>query len=372
MSGARRRGLATRILLAQAAVLLVSVASAAVVAMLAGPPIFAAHLRESGNGPDSAEFTHMELAYRDASFVSLTVALLASAACALVVTWLLTRRLGHQLAELADAASELSHGRYDRRVAASGTGDELDTVAASFNTLAGRLGDVEATRRRLLSDLAHELRTPVATLQAHHEGLSDGVIDPAPEVYSVLAEQTARLTRLADDMREVSLAEEGRLDLHLRPEPVADLLRDAADALRHRFDAKGVDLIVEAVGPDTALTVVLVDRRRIGQVLANLLGNALRHTPEGGHVTLTCAVTGDGVEIRVADDGEGIPAGQLPHVFERFYRGDQARDRDRSGSGIGLTISRAIVEAHGGGLVARSEGTGRGATLVLTLPPGSA
>ncbi len=225
---------------------------------------------------------------------------------------------------------------------------------------------MEDTRRRLLTDLAHELRTPIATLAAYHEGLGDGVVDLGPETRAVLTEQTARLTRLADDIEEVSRAEEGRLALHRQPVAVAELVATATDALREPFAGQGVTLTVRR---SRALdTLVEVDRTRVGQVLTNLLSNALRHTPAGGTVTVGARREGGEVVLRVTDDGEGIPADQLPHVFERFFRGDGARSRDRSGSGIGLTISRAIVDAHGGSITAASAGPGRGATFSVTLP----
>ncbi|OLT22622.1 two-component sensor histidine kinase [Ornithinimicrobium sp. CNJ-824] len=355
----------------QAVVLVAGALTVGLVAAVVGPPIFHEHLLRAGLPEGASEMVHVELAYRDASLLAVGLGLLISLLAAGGVTWFLTRLLRRPLADLTDAAQELERGHYDARVPDVGSGTELDTLAEAFNVMAARLEGVEDTRRRLLSDLAHELRTPIATLTAYHEGLSDGLVPPGPETRAVLAEQTDRLARLAQDIDEVSRAEEGRLLLDRRPVAVPDLLRLAAETMREAYARKQVDLLVDvdpAAGPHL---VVDVDPVRVGQVLTNVLGNALRHTAPGGQVTVRAVRDGAVAVVEIVDDGEGIPAHQLPHVFERFFRGDSARDRDRSGSGIGLTISRAIVEAHGGTLSAASDGPGTGATLRLALPLGS-
>lgn len=360
----RGRSLATRLLLAQGLVLTASILTAGLVASLLGPTLFHQHLLEAGHSADSPELEHIELAYREANLASLGLALLTALLCALVVAWYLTRRIQRPLVALTHAAEEMSSGRYQTRVAASGAGPELDTLASAFNTMAERLERIEDTRRRLLSDLAHEMRTPIATLGAYLEALEDGVRELDRATWQVLDDQTSRLRKLAEDIDDVSRAEEGRLQLDLEPHRVDDLLDSAAQVARGRYAAKGVALVS---GPRCGLTLT-ADGERLGQVLANLLDNALRHTPPGGTVTLHGEAVGDRARLVVADDGEGIPAEQLPHVFERFYRGDTSRDRARSGSGIGLTISRAIADAHGGTLEAASDGPGAGATFSLTLP----
>lgn len=358
--------LAGRLMLGQAIVLLASVLTAGLVASIVGPPIFHGHLTESGHAENSPELAHIELAYQQASAVALGVALFTSLACAIVVTWFVSRRLRQPLDELTDAARELSRGHYARRVPTMGGGTELETLGAAFNTMASRLEDIENTRRRLLSDLAHELRTPIATLALYHEGLFDGITDLGVDTQTVLTSQTARLTRLADDIDDVSRAEEGRLSLERASCLVGDLLLRSAEAARGRYQDKGVDLTLD-LGETDGLSVN-VDPNRIGQVLGNLLANSLRHTPPGGHVTISGRPQPQGAVITVADDGDGIPADQLTHVFERFYRGDTARSRESSGSGIGLTISKAIVDAHGGTIGVVSDGSGRGAVFNIVLP----
>ena len=365
-SSGGRGGLAARLMLAQVLVLGASVVTAGVVAAIVGPPLFHEHLLEAGLDPESPQLVHIEQAYRDASLVSLGVALVIALACAAAVTWYVTRRMQAPLGALANAAREVSRGHLGARVGPLGAGTEFDELGHAFNLMAGQLEETEDTRRRLLSDLAHELRTPIATLTVYCEGLRDGVTTWNVETERVMMAQTERLARLAADLDDVSRAEEGRLALELSPTPVRELIQSAARAKREAFARQGVELDVRA---DAASDVnVDVDPRRVGQVLDNLLDNALRHTPPGGSVRLFARTVHDVVEIVVADTGDGMSADQLPHVFERFYRGDTARDRERGGSGLGLTISRAIADAHQGSLVADSPGPDHGSTFTLTLP----
>jgi signal transduction histidine kinase len=358
--------LSTRLLLAQGIVLLACTLTAALVAALVGPLVFHQHLADAGQATDSNEQWHIEVAYREAAALALGVALVISLACALAVTWYLSRRLASPLAALTESASAMSAGDYQTRVPTTGAGAELDALAAAFNAMAAELETTEDTRRRLLADLAHEMLTPVATIAAYLEGLDDGLATWNPATSAVLHDQSHRLARLAHDIDDVSRAEERRITLDLVAVPVEDLVLAALAVARQAYGQKGVHLVGAPSAESDAQ--VRVDRARLGQVFTNLLDNALRHTPAGGSVTVQAAREAGRVTVRVDDTGEGIPAGQLGHVFERFYRGDTARDRNRGGSGIGLTISRAIVEAHGGTLTAQSDGPGTGATFTITLP----
>lgn len=366
------RGLAGRLLAAQVVVLIAGAASAALAAALVGPAIFHDHLLRAGHTVTDTERMHLEEAFASAGLISLAVAGAAALLTALAVTWYLTRGIRRSLGAVTAAAAQVQAGHYDVHVPPGG-GAELDTLAAAFTAMADRLGSVEGTRRRLLTDLSHELRTPIATLDGYLEGLEDGVVAWNPETAALLRSQTSRLARLAGDLREVSQAEEGVLSLDRTDTPLADLLDDAASAAQDAYRRKGVRL---ALGPAPAVTAH-VDRQRLAQVLGNLLGNALRHTPSGGTVQLSATLDPDGVRLVVADDGDGISAEHLTHVFERFYRADAAREHDiapatpgtaASGTGVGLTISKALVEAHGGRLTAASAGAGLGATFTITLP----
>lgn len=362
----RRHGLATRLLFAQVLVLLASLLTAGLVALLVGPSLFHQHMLQVRPVWNPSELAHIEQGFRDASFVALSAGLLISLVCAAVVTWWMTRGMQRTLNALTTAAAEVSRGHLSARVASSSGGAELDTLAAAFNLMAGQLQETEATRRRLLSDLAHELRTPISTISLYCEGLSDGVVQWDESTERVLGENTARLARLAEDIDEVSRAEEGRLELDPLPIPMGEVVTSAVQAQHDVFVRAGVHLRIEAGRGGDAM--VTVDPRRLGQVMDNLLRNALRHTPRGGTVVISAERVGAEARITVTDSGDGIPADQLPHVFERFYRGDTARDREHGGSGIGLTISRAIADAHGGSLTAGSPGPGQGARFTVSLP----
>jgi signal transduction histidine kinase len=359
------RSLVTRLLLAQGAVLMASVVTAAMVAVAVGPPLFHDHMMQAGHMPGPEAMGHIEEAYWSAGVITLGVALAFALGCALAVTWYLGRRLQRPLEALTGAARAISAGDFESRVSATGAGPELDSLAEAFNVMAGRLQTTEEVRRRLLSDLAHEMRTPVATISAHLDGLEDQVATWGPEEARVLRTHTDRLARLARDLDEVSRAEEGRLELHPRAFEVAAALRTAAEAQREPYAGKGVALTVQ---PVPGALWVQGDPTRVQQIIGNLLGNALRHTPAGGSVTLAAAADDGTVRVAVSDTGDGIPAEQLPHLFERFFRGDTARERDSRGSGIGLTISRALAEQQGGSLTATSPGPGRGARFTLSLP----
>lgn len=363
-----RGRLSTRLLLAQGMVLVASILTAALVAAIVGPSLFHRHMIEAGHAPNSPELKHIEDAYQTASVISLGVALLIALTCALGVTWYLTTRLQRPLEDLTRAAEHMSAGQYAARVHVGNAGPELDSLGEAFNAMAERLESVEDTRRRLLSDLGHEMRTPVSTLGAYLDGLEDGVVAWGSESAAVMRQQTERLRRLAEDISDVSRAEEGRLELELVPLSALEVLRTAAQSSGAAFADEGVELRVAPGDPSLKASV---DPERFGQVLANLLNNARRHTPTGGTVTLAASRVAEGVAFTVHDTGDGITAEQLAHVFERFYRGDHARDRERQGSGIGLTISRAIVTAHGGTLTAASPGPGRGSTFTAVVPVAS-
>lgn len=365
-----RLSLAGRLFAAHAVVLLSGAVTLGLVAAAAGPQIFQDHLRQIPGDVDATAARHVEQAYASASVISLSVALIAALAAALAVSWYLARRVAHPVGQLAAAATGVADGLRRTRVAAPGLGREFDTVAAAFNAMAARLEDLEATRRRLLTNLGHELRTPLATIEAYVDAAEDGVAVAGEDTWTVLRTQAGRLRRLADDIAAVSRAEEHQLDLHRRPVAVADLSTATVAAARPRYAMAGVALH-ERIG--AGLPAVDADPERIGQVLGNLLDNALRHTPPGGRVTVSAERDTAGVRISVADTGEGIDAAHLPHIFERFYRAGSARDSairsgTGSGSGIGLAIVRAIVADHGGRVTAGSDGPGRGATFTVVLP----
>jgi len=365
----RGPGLGGRLLLAQALVLLAGTLTAWLIAANVGPTLFHQHLTMASVGATPAQIAHAEEAYQGANAISLSLALLSALVAALGVSLYQTRRIGRSVASIADAASDVASGHYEIRVPAPGLGAEFESLASAFNQMAVRLGSVEQTRRRLLADLGHEIRTPVATLEAYLEALEDGVATLDAATTELLRSQTRRLARLSDDIGSVSRAEEGQVRMDKRVVHPESVVTASADAVAEAYETKGVHLVRDiAIG----LPALSLDPERIGQVLGNLLDNALRHTPAGGTVTISATATATaetgGAELSVADTGDGIPAEHLRHVFERFYRVDASRDRTHGGSGIGLAIAKALVEAHGGQLTVSSPGIGKGATFRLILP----
>lgn len=359
------RSLTVKLLAAELAVIVAGAATLALVALLLGPTLFHRHIRMALGYVPPTVMHHLDQAFGESLALSLGLGVAAAALAAAAIGWLVATRIVRPVHILAGAARQVSRGDYDTRVAVAGD-DELTVLARSFNEMAGSLASAEQRRRRLLSDVAHELRTPLATIDAYLEGLADGVVQPTAETWKLLRSESARLNRLSDDITRVSRAEERQLDLRLTREQPQRLLENAAQAAAPAFAEKGIEL---RLAPDQGAPEIEVDRDRIGEVLANLLENALRHTPTGGTVTLAATRNGENALLTVTDTGDGLEADELDHIFERFYRTDTARTRDRGGSGIGLTISRAIVEAHGGQLWAESDGRGHGSRLLLRLPP---
>lgn len=364
MSATARPGsLTTRLLVSQVAVSVAMALTMIVVAVFAGPPLFAVHMLEAGHdSPDV--LAHSQEAFNTAGALALLIGLLIAATGAIIVSVLISRRLRRSLDDLGAAASRISHGDYAQRIERTDS-RELASLADSFNTMASRLDSIEASRRRLLTDLAHEIRTPLASMEICVESLEDGAMEPGPEAWHILTSQIERISRLADDLGEVSAAEEGRLNLTVETADPNQLAREAVRAAEEAYFRKGVGLSLE---PAAIAPTVDVDRTRIAQALGNLLSNSLRHTPEGGKVTVRVLADEAAVTINVSDTGDGIAGEHLPHIFERFYRADAARDRDSGGTGVGLAISRAIARAHGGQLTATSEGPGKGSTFTLRLP----
>ncbi len=365
-TGRRRGGLAARLFVAQLLVIVAGSLTLALVALAIAPGLFRTHARQALAVLPPDVVRHLERAFSDALLLALAVATAAAVVTALAASWLLALQLVRPIRALAHATERIGRGSYQARVPVPASADELATLANAFNQMAAALEATERRRQALLADLAHELRTPLATLEAYVEGLADGVVAADGEAWTVLQAELARLRRLTEDLTTVSRAEEYQLDLRPGPVDPRVLVAAAVQAAEPSFAAKGVALHA-SVG--NGLPQVSVDPERIGEVLGNLLGNALRHTPSGGRVEVTAQGRGEELELAVADSGEGIPPELLERVFERFFRVDPARTRNGGdGSGIGLTITRAIVEAHGGRVWAESAGQGRGARLVLRLP----
>jgi two-component system, OmpR family, sensor histidine kinase BaeS len=359
-----RRRLVWRLFVGQLLVILVGAATLGVVAFLVAPPIFHDHIRRAVGPVSDVVAHHLDRALSETLTLALLLGILAATAAATVVSWLLATRIARPVERLSRTAGALADGRLAARAPRPAGDDELADLTDAFNEMADAIEHTEDTRRRLLSDLAHELRTPLATIEAYHEGLADGVVEVDAATLAVLEEATGRLKRLVEDLSLVSRAEEGQLALELSPLDVRAIVRAAADAAAP--DARDREVELQHRLPDRPLTLT-GDRDRLTQVLSNLLRNALEHTPAGGRITVSAEPVDDQVHIEIRDTGAGIAPEHLPQVFERFFRADPAR-RHVAGSGIGLTISRAIVQGHGGNITAHSDGRGRGATFTVRLP----
>jgi two-component system sensor histidine kinase BaeS len=274
----------------------------------------------------------------------------------------LVRSVAPPLSDLVDAAGRVEAADYAVRVPEIQRGPaELRDLGRAFNTMTARLEADEAQRRRLLADVSHELRNPLAIVQGNLEALIDGVY-PADQAHlEPILDETRILARLIEDLRTLSLAEAGTLALHREPSDIGVLVTDVADSFRVRATAAGATLETEVAAN---LPVLEIDPIRIREVVSNLVDNALRYVSGGGKVTISARSVDASIEITVADDGPGIPAELLPTIFERFAKSAESR-----GSGLGLAIARAIVEAHGGSIAAESR-PGAGTRIRLTLPTG--
>jgi signal transduction histidine kinase len=268
------------------------------------------------------------------------------------------RRATLWLDGLMEAAGRIEAGDYAVRVAERGP-REVRALVRAFNSMSARLKKTDEQRRHLLADVTHELRTPLAVIQGNLEGIVDGVY-PADEVHlAPILDETRVMARLIDDLRTLALAESGALQLHREPTDLGALAAEAMTAFRAQADAAGVE--VGATMPDD-LPLLEVDPVRIREVLTNLIANALRYTPRGGTIEVAGEADGQRLTLTVSDTGTGIAPEALPHIFDRFYKSDQSR-----GSGLGLTIAKNLVAAHGGEITAQSA-PGRGTTIRFTLP----
>ena len=283
-----------------------------------------------------------------------------AALLALVSGLALARRLSRPVERIISVTQAMERGSRSARVGPLAAPAELRNLATAFDRMADTLDRQEQLRRALVADVAHELRTPIAVLQAGHEALLDGVAEPTPAQLASLRDEVLRLARMVGDLQTLAAAEAAALQLALRRCDLADVAATAADSLAGRFETTGVALERRLTPAE-----VFADPGRLHQVITNLLTNALKFTPAGGRVTVRTGPAGRGAVLEVTDTGIGIPAGELPHIFDRFWRGQQAERV--SGSGIGLSVAAELARAHGGHLTASSE-PGHGTRMTLTLP----
>lgn len=364
-------GLRLKLLISYLLIVIVGMLGLVLGMRFVAPPLFdrmVSHMNGNGMGPGSGAgqgvSQNVRNAFGEAVVQALVISGIASLIVAIIVSLFVSGRITAPLMHMVRSSRRIASGDFRARVSIT-EHDEIGQLADSFNEMAARLEDSEQRRVRLIGDVAHELRTPLATLGGYLEGLLDDVVTPSPELWAQLHGEVSRLSRLTDELQELSRVESGQMTLNRQPVTPAQLVESATDRMRPSFAEKGV-ILTSNVKDD--LPNVRVDVDRVLQVLTNLLANAVRHTPAGGEVTIEAASSREFVELRVRDTGSGIPAEHLERIFERFYRVDSARSRSLGGSGIGLTIARALIEAHGGRIWAESPGPNQGSTFSFTLP----
>jgi signal transduction histidine kinase len=301
------------------------------------------------------------------------VLLIFASGMAMVLGYFLSSAITNRINLLKEAAEQLAGGNLQTRVPSNGK-DEVATLARTFNQMAEQLEAVDKKQReieRLRADLiawvGHDLQTPLASMRAILEALEDGVVDDPQTVkrYLNTTQRNVRsLSVLIDDLFQMAQLDTGGMPLDRAESSLSDLLSDTLESFSELAQRQGVNL-TGSVAPE--VDPVTMDTQRIGRVLNNLIGNALRHTPAEGRVEVHARRTDLGVEVSVSDTGEGIRAEDLPHVFDSFYRGDKSRSRSTGGAGLGLAISRGIVQAHGGEIKVKSE-VGQGSQFTFTLP----
>ena len=293
---------------------------------------------------------------------------LAAGVVGVLMISLVSRRLLSPVQALAYAARRVGGGDLTQRVPATVPTEFVD-LAGSFNAMAGSLQNAEEQRRNLVADVAHELRTPLSNIQGYLEAVKDGLLEANAETIDTIYQQAVHLSQLVEDLRLLDQVKGGTLGLNLIPDSLPEVLQRSVEAFLTRAEADGVELYVQT---PSNFPLVTMDRMRVSQVASNLLENAIRHTPNGGWVEVRLDEAASATAtVTVSDSGEGIPTQELPNLFERFHRVDPSRARSSGGAGLGLTIAKQLVEAHGGTIYAEST-LGQGSRFVFELPLGEA
>lgn len=314
-------------------------------------------------GPVAENFSPQETNFLDTINQSLFVTSVAGLATATLLGFVLLRYLLSPLGALTRAAKSIGSGQFAQHIQVS-SGDEIGELSSSFNEMADHLKRSEALRHNMISDISHELRTPITAIQYHLEALIDGIQPATTDGLTNVYNQTLLLSHLVNDLQDLSLADSGELPIQAAPVDLGPLLQRVGQTIKPQLQEKGIAFKLSA--PQT-LPAVVADNKRIEQVLFNLLHNAQHYTPAHGRVALKAATTPSALHISVCDTGSGISEADLPQIFQRFYRVDRSRARATGGVGLGLAIAKKLVEAHGGQLDVKSQ-LGQGSTFTVRLP----
>ena len=308
--------------------------------------------------------------FRLAIYESLTFAIPVSLLSALGISLFFSREFVKPIKELSRVSRKISEGNYSQRILVPkeltiSEMDELKQLAINFNQMASKLEYTENIRRKLIGDVSHELRTPISLIKGLMEGLIDGVVPLTNKTFYQVQIEADRLNKLVNDLQELSIMESGVYEIKKEEYDINQVINLVISNLSPQFSNKNIQVTTNS---QNSKITAYFDIDRIKQVLTNILANAYQYTAEGGKVVVTSAVVKDHIEVAIRDNGRGLSAENLPHIFTRFFRVDKSRSRNSGGSGIGLTITRQLVEAHGGKIWATSQGENKGTTVTFTLP----
>jgi histidine kinase len=341
------------------------------------PAAFESHLLFMQSALDDPTNTEQALnddlfiSFRSAVYNAMKFAVPSSLIAALIISLTFSQQFINQIKKMLLASKKIRNGDFKERInlprnLSPDEMDELQQLAVGFNQMTEKLDKNEQLRKELIGDVSHELRTPLAYIKASIESIADGIVVPSSETLQDIQEEIDRLTRLVDDLQELSIIEADSYVLNKKKAKIEDIISPLANQMQSSFKEKGIQFNLEI---EDGLPVIDVDVDRIKQVITNILSNAIRFTPEGGRIQVNISKdNGKSIEIAIHDSGIGIPGVQLRKIFTRFYRVDKSRSRDSGGSGIGLTIAKQLVEAHGGSIWAESPGVNKGSTIYFTLP----
>ena len=312
-------------------------------------------------------FNAFDNSVTESFWIAIPIALVIS----LLASWLISRQVAAPMKRLFVAAQRIAGGQYHERVPlpkqlSEYQMDDIQRLSHGFNNMAASLEQTETMRRQLIGDISHELRTPLTTIKGSLEGLMDGVLPADKATFEQIHNETDRLQRLVEDLQELSRMEGSAYTLNLQPTNLTETVRSISTRMDYLFQEKYINLN-NLIAQEVSL--VMADPDRLEQILVNLISNAINYTPPGGQIEISATQVNDKIQVTVRDSGIGIAAEHLPHIFTRFYRVDKSRARPGGGSGIGLTITKLLVEAHGGSIRVESAGIGKGSTFSFTLPP---